>query len=278
MLLYIYQNIHIFNKKLEMRFIRPFIVPALLMLLLITQVYIIIFSDFSFIYSSLDYILFFLIITLIGFIYIDKEIKKDKLKPYIVPALIIVIGIFVVSFLFHKDTQTPIVLSVIGAFFGAFQLALNIQVQTVRNQTSLRHSEYKEFLKLLNSISEIMTKAMMDKKLDIHNLSATLMIKYTEYNSFIQSNDTYLFKNINYNPVLTSSLRDLGKLLERTDKYRYDLDQIMKKEISADVDQLGHDIENIFLKMNWHNEVREVLKGYSKLKYEAIRELQKYIE
>lgn len=207
-----------------------------------------------------------------------------KVTPYILPISILVVGILIISvvayfnfdLLWEKDKSITFLLSSLGLVFAAFQVVLNIKIQAIRNKAALRHTEYKDFLKLLNSISELMINEMINKP-NVEGLVSTLLNKKNEVISFIVSNDNYLFNGIKDNEIIKETLYAVEDLSVRTDKYRAELDEIEKIRRSMQGNVYNPNRDNLLL-MTWYNDVNEILKKFHELKHQALREIQKYID
>lgn len=196
-----------------------------------------------------------------------------KLKPYILSVGILFIGLAVGCFFLFRtldfnnnpEKSLALLVSVIGLIFGVFQVFLNLTVQGERSKTQLRHNDYKELVKSLNSISDLMNESLINE-LNLNGLVATLLNKKNEYLSFVVHNDDYLFTGLKNNDVIKNCLYTIEELGVRTDKYRYELGKV-----DGDKDS------GIILHMNWHNDVVDILKRYNEFKYDVLRVVRKNI-
>ncbi|WP_161889558.1 hypothetical protein [Pontibacter russatus] len=207
-----------------------------------------------------------------------------KITPYILPTSILVGGIFIISlvayfnfgFQWDKEKSITFLLSSLGLVFAVFQVVLNIKIQAVRNKTALRHNEYKDFQKLLNSISELLINEMVSEP-NVEGLVSALLNKKNEVISFILSNDTYLFDGIKENNVLKETLYIVEDLGVRTDKYRAELDKIEETRKSMQ-GNIYNPVRDNLLRMEWHNDINKILKRFHELKHQALKEIQKHID
>lgn len=186
---------------------------------------------------------------------------------------------FIPNLNFENGIEKPLALtiSVVGLIFGIFQVVLNIKVQAARNKAQLRYSEYKELLKMLHNISELLNEHMM-KDLNIHGLLTSFMNRKNEYISFMNNNNSFLFPGIQKTKIAENTLDKLDEIHLATDRFRIELEKAEKKKALVGVTDTGEDdIDKAILQMNWHREIRENLKQYNDLKYKLLKEIQSYL-
>lgn len=211
------------------------------------------------------------------------------LKPYISPFLLLValLAIFFVCYVKlglaeHGDKSIAILLSAIGLIFAIFQVFLNLSVQGARNKAQLRHTEYKELIKLLNSISENLTEYLTKKITvkDLQILATSLLNKQNEFMSFVINNDNYLFKGIQKNHKINECNELLRNMNIITDKFKVDLGKLeknKKKSLTNDFDWSEVTIDSI-TRMEWDYNINDNLKKFNDKKHEVLSELQRYIQ
>lgn len=208
-----------------------------------------------------------------------------KIRPYIFPFFILIGGLIAtyywlfmsLDFENNIDRSLALIISVAGLIFGVFQVVLNLNIQSARSKTQLRHSEYKELVKILNSISELLNEHMMNE-LNIHGLLTSFLNRENEYISFMNINNDYLFPGIQKSKVALDTLEELDKIHICIDKFRIKLEEIEKKKALLNyTDPIEPDPVKIIMQMNWHNEVRDNLKKYAELKFKLLKEIQSYL-
>jgi hypothetical protein len=157
--------------------------------------------------------------------------------------------------------------------FGIFQFWLNELNTNRRKLYELRYDTYKEFIFLLDQVSETLNMEMTTNEIsNVYELVSRLMNNVNKINSTINMNRDFLFPDIQLK-LETKAVEDiLEKLLLRTDKFRLGLENANKegKEVARDFLQ---SIE----RMNWHNEIREHLKELHNKKYDFYRVLRNYL-
>jgi hypothetical protein len=206
-----------------------------------------------------------------------------RLQPYFVPTIILICGISCIltiayynfDFFWEKEKSITFLLSGLGLIFAIFQVVLNINIQQTRNLATLRHTEYKELIKLLNGISDLMNTGMLTD-IKAHTLVSSLMNKQNEFISFVKHNNTYLFQGIQDNNILKETLYIIEELTVRTDKYRFGIDEIAKLK-QRQVGDNHYEVMEVIDHIDWHNDIKEVLNRYNNLKHQALSEIQKYI-
>jgi hypothetical protein len=206
------------------------------------------------------------------------------LAPYIFPSLLLIGLLSIYFFVYIKfgiaengEKSITISLSAIGLIFAFFQVFLNLNVQAARNKAQLRHTEYKELIKLLNSVSEILNDGLVKGITfkDVQGLVTSLLNKRNEFVSFVVHNDSYLFKGIKKNKVLVDTSELLHTFSVRTDKFRDDLEKIEKRKAPSTSDINWQEvILDEVTKMSWHNDVNQTLIKYNEKKHEVLKEVQ----
>jgi hypothetical protein len=164
------------------------------------------------------------------------------------------------------EQSITIMISILGLLFAIFQVWLNIVVQNIRDKAALRHIEFKELIKLLNSISEIVNNSMTTNNTNIDGVVSVLFNKQTEFASFMNSNDSYLFENFRFNIYLNKAFDDLLEMIRITDNYRAELDK-----------KANDDLMEIINHVSWHNDIRESLGSFNQTKQSALVDMHKYL-
>lgn len=198
-----------------------------------------------------------------------------KNKSLIYPILFLIItfpSIFFLSFkyfdvVWNLEQSITIMISILGLLFAIFQVWLNIVIQNIRDKAALRHIEFKELIKLLNGISEVVNNSMTTNNTNIDGVVSVLINKQTEFASFMNSNDSYLFENFKHNSYLNKAFDDLLEMIRITDNYRAELE---KKPNDDFLEIINH--------VSWHNDIRESLSSFNETKQKALVDMHKYLK
>jgi hypothetical protein len=198
---------------------------------------------------------------------------KNKMLVYPITFLVVLLPI--TFFLLTKyldydgkfEQALTITVSVLGLIFAIFQVWLNIAIQGIRNKASLRHTEYKELVRLMNSISEVVNDAMVMNVNNIEAVVNVLMNKQEVFASFINNNDNYLFNDIRYNTYLNEANRELLKMISVTDKFRAETQNV----------KMNDNLMNIIHQVSWDSAIGESLTSFNKTKHQALRDMHKYL-
>jgi hypothetical protein len=199
------------------------------------------------------------------------------------PTLILIAGGLLIYFGIYKHLgfennitgSLPILLTLIGLLFAVFQVVLNIKIQAKRNVSQLRHTEYKEVVKILNSITDLVNEHMMNEA-NLHGLFVSLTHRINEYISFININNDYLFPNIINSGIAIETLHEVEKIKICTNKYIKELEGQKGKTNNEEPDKIFNLTQSHVSKMNWYIEVREHIVKYNNLKFKFLKKLQSY--
>jgi len=196
--------------------------------------------------------------------------------------LLIVLLLLIYFFLFpyldftnNKEKSIAILTSLVGLCFGVFQVYLNTLVQSKREKSKLRHLEYKELVNNLNSIQEILNANMIQDISNVHGLVNSLMNRINNYIAFISYNDSYLFSGLKDSDSAKKLRSILNSILERTDKMRKAIDDILKSEVTNS--SIDSDFVQKIEELNWHNDMRQMLNEFIPAKYDLVKKVQKSI-
>jgi len=204
-----------------------------------------------------------------------KKIKFNILKKYILKEInltwvCLLAGLFLIYFIFIQKNYVCDVgqkIAFIIASFGVLFSVIQFWVNSIRHRTdflrNMRYDEYKRVREITNRFFNLLSENMGEKH-DIHLLSRQLMDIKNELVVIIQMTNKSLFKDILKNESVVEFGKKSDELLARTDKLRFDLDTLHeKKNTFGDVFNFAIEVEI----MNWHNEVREMIKELHELKY-----------
>lgn len=168
--------------------------------------------------------------------------------------------------LWNLEQSITIMISILGLLFAIFQVWLNIVIQDIRDMAALRHVEFKELIKLLNGISEVVNNSMTTNNTNIDGVVSVLLNKQTEFSSFMNSNDSYLFDNFSNNIYLNKAFDNLLEMIRITDNYRSELEKRPNDEF---LEIINH--------VSWHNCIKDSLSSFNDTKQKALVDMHKYL-
>lgn len=157
--------------------------------------------------------------------------------------------------------------------FGIFQFWLNELNTDRRKLYDLRYESYKEFALQIERISESLHIEMTgDEISSIHNLLSRLMNHSNRVNSSIAMSSDYLFPDLHHKAETKSIVRIVGSILTKTNEFRLKVEKANRE---------GKDLSRDFLhthdRMQWHNEIRELLDELHTSKYDFYSLLRTYL-
>ncbi|WP_192820160.1 hypothetical protein [Rufibacter sp. LB8] len=213
---------------------------------------------------------------------------KLKLLPFTPPIAILSLGLLCIfhyvlpnlDFEAGTTTSITILVSTLGFLFAVFQVVLNIIIQGIRNKASLRHTEYKEMLNLLNTISDEINKGLNDDELmtksKIFDFGDVLKMKQNLFRNFIVNNNTYLFKGIQENKVVKDMNNRFSEILIHIAMYHSKVKAIENSHKHKDSPNSAQ-MEIFKEYLDFHNRGRELFVIYNDLKHPMLREMQRYL-
>ena len=197
-------------------------------------------------------------------------LKKNVLKEINLAWICLFAGLFLIYFIFIQQNLVCDLgqkITFIIASFGALFSVIQFWVNSIRHRDdyirNMRYEEYKRVREITNRFFNTLSENMGEEH-NIHLLSRQLMDIKNEFVVIMQITNKSIFKNILQNERIIEFGKKSDLILERTDKLRYDIDKLReKKGTRGDVLNFAVEVEI----MNWHNEVREIIKDLHELKY-----------
>jgi len=203
-----------------------------------------------------------------------------KQLAYIPAFLMLTFVIFLTWYLFFyleifpsNDKRVAAVFSLLGLGFGLFQFWFNEIKSAKRKKFDLRYSAYQEIVLLNESIAEtINTQMTSNEMLEVHGLVSKLLNQINRLSLIMNINNDDLFHGIHKTNESKSNQEILERILFRTDQYRLAIEKVTKKD-NKNSKEFISSVEEI----NWHNDVRELMKEFHKTKYDFYRKLRTYL-
>ncbi len=199
--------------------------------------------------KNLDYILLCLslmiITSVIFYMFFNCKIidGTDKILAALIPSLALIVGIF--------------------------QIFLN-QINQKRNKLfELRYQEFQNQITLLQKIIDLINENMTNYSIaNIHGLVSQLINTLNQFKNFNLFHNEFLFKGITKKESAVKLRDRLQEALEKTDQFRKKIDDDSKKESSM---IKIHRIE-------WHNDMRHLLKELYDEKFTYINDLKGFLK
>ena len=152
---------------------------------------------------------------------------------------------------------------------GIFQIFLN-QINQKRNKLfELRYQEFQNQITLLQKIIDLINENMTNYSIaNIHGLVSQLINTLNQFKNFNLFHNEFLFKGITKKESAVKLRDRLQEALEKTDQFRKKIDDDSKKESSM---IKIHRIE-------WHNDMRHLLKELYDEKFTYINDLKGFLK
>jgi hypothetical protein len=157
--------------------------------------------------------------------------------------------------------------------FGIFQFWINEVNIDRRRLYDFRHDAYKEFVRQIDDISEILNYEMTGKEVqNLHLLLSRLMNNINRLNSAITMHGDFLFPGLHLSPEAKNMVRITEKILKRTEEFRLHCESAVKEE-----NEIARNFRLSTSRMQWHNEIGEYLKVFHNSKYPFYSLLNSYL-
>ena len=163
-----------------------------------------------------------------------------------------------------SDDTATVLFARLGFLFAVFQFCFLQLNNRERKYFDLRYTFYKETIKQLNLIGEIIQEGMI-KEVKAEETMHKLMAAVNEIRLSIQANEALLFPKLRLNPSSIAMGNCLEGLVKRTDAYHVAVSNDDSKEAL------------FFESMNWHNEVREILQRFNEEKHAFLDTIRTYL-
>jgi hypothetical protein len=204
----------------------------------------------------------------------NYRIEKVLAFLFLLVVLLLTWYLFLIDdFVIESEERITGVFASLAMGFGIFQFWLNELNTDRRKLYDMRYESYKEFVLQIERISESMHIEMTgDEVGSIHNLLSRLMNHLVRINSSIAMTSDFLFPGLHLNPETKSMVSIVGNILTKTNEFRLKVEKANRegKDIARDF-MHSHD------RMQWHNEIRELLNELHTSKLDFYRLLRNYL-
>ncbi len=204
----------------------------------------------------------------------NYRIEKVLAFLFLLVVLLLTWYLFLIDdFVSGSEERITGVFASLALGFGIFQFWLNELNTDRRKLYDLRYESYKEFVLQIERISESMHIEMTGDEIgSIHNLLSRLMNHLDRVNSTIAITSDFLFPDLHLKPETKEIVIIVGNILTRTNEFRLKVEKANREGIDIARDFLhSHD------RMQWHNEIRELLNELHISKYDFYYLLRNYL-
>lgn len=202
-----------------------------------------------------------------------------KYKRYIPPIIFILLIALTTYYLFIysnvvDDSEKRIagIIGLLGLGLGIFQFWVSEINNNRRKDFDLKYEAYKELTRTIQVITETLNREMTDSvDIDPHGLVTSLLNLVNQFNDTVKTNDDFLFPGLQSKSSFKKLAAITENILVRSDGLRKEFETLNNKGTQQNVDFI-----KIFVRMNWHNETRELLKQLHSNKYSFYKDLKNY--
>ncbi len=204
----------------------------------------------------------------------NYRIEKVLAFLFLLVVLLLTWYLFLIDdFVIESEERITGVFASLAMGFGIFQYWLNELNTDRRKLYDMRYESYKEFVFQIERISESMHIEMTgDEVGSIHNLLSRLMNHLDRINSTIAMTSDFLFPDLHRKTETKSIVSIVGNILTRTNEFRLKVEKANRE---------GKDLTRDFLhshdRMQWHNEIRELLNELHTSKYDFYHLIRNYL-
>lgn len=157
--------------------------------------------------------------------------------------------------------------------FGIFQFWIQELNEEKRKLYDMRYEAYKDFVLQIERISESLHIELIGDEIgSIHNLLSRMINHLNRINATITISSDSLFPDLHLAPETKSVLNIVGNILAKTNGFRLKIEKANRggKEIARD---FLHSQE----RMQWHNEIGELLNELHTSKHAFFRLLKDHM-
>jgi len=204
----------------------------------------------------------------------NYRIEKVLAFIFLLVVLLLTWYLFLIDdFVTESEERITGVFASLALGFGIFQFWLNELNTDRRKLYDMRYESYKEFVFQIERISESLHIEMIGDEIgSIHNLLSRLINHLNRINTTIAISSDSQFPDLHLKPETKSIVGTVGNILTRTNEFRLKIEKANRE---------GKEIARDFLhsqdRMNWHNEIGELLNELHKSKYDFYRLLRNYM-
>ncbi len=204
----------------------------------------------------------------------NYRIEKVLAFLFLLLVLLLTWYLFLIDdFVIESEERITGVFASLAVGFGIYQFWLNELNTDRRKLYDMRYESYKELVLQIERISESMHIEMTgDEVGSIHNLLSRLMNHLDRINSTIAMTSDFLFPDLHRKTETKSIVSIVGNILTRTNEFRLKVEKANRE---------GKDLTRDFLhshdRMQWHNEIRELLNELHTSKYDFYHLIRNYL-
>ena len=204
----------------------------------------------------------------------NHRIEKVLAFIFLLLVLLLTWYLFLIDdFVTESEERITGVFASLALGFGIFQFWLNELNTDRRKLYDMRYESYKEFVFQIERISESLHIEMIGDEIgSIHNLLSRLINHLNRINTTIAISSDSQFPDLHLKSETKSIVGIVGNILTRTNEFRLKIEKANRegKEIARDFLH-SHD------RMQWHNEIGELLNELHTSKYDFYRLLRNYL-
>lgn len=198
-----------------------------------------------------------------------------KLLPFVL--LIAVSGLtwylfFHLGLVTDDEKRLTLIVGILGLTLGAVQFWISEINNKNRREFDLRYATYKEFVSIVDAISETINNEMTNQTQSPHAIVSRLMNLINQFGSSVRMNSDFLFNGLENKKETIKTSDILEKILLRTDKFRKEIDDAANRNPNP----TSISMVIVIGQMNWHNETRAYLKELNIEKYSFYKVLREY--
>ena len=204
----------------------------------------------------------------------NYRIEKVLAFIFLLVVLLLTWYLFLIDdFVTESEERITGVFASLALGFGIFQFWLNELNTDRRKLYDLRYESYKEFVLQIERISESLHIEMTGDEIgSIHNLLSRLINHLNRINATVAMTSDFLFPDLHLKAETKSIVSTVGSILTRTNEFRLKFEKANRE---------GKDVARDFLhshdRMQWHNEIRELLDELHTSKYDFYCLLRNYL-
>jgi len=202
------------------------------------------------------------------------RIEKALAFLFLLLVLVLTWYLFLIDdFVTESEERITGVFASLALGFGIFQFWIQELNNERRKLYDMRYEAYKDLILQIERISESLQIEMTGDEIgSIHNLLSRLINHLNRINSTIAMSSDSLFPGLNIAPETKSVLGIVGKILAKTNEFRLKVEKANRqgKEIAWDFLQSQD-------RMQWHNEIGELLNELHTSKHYFYRILRDHL-
>jgi hypothetical protein len=204
----------------------------------------------------------------------NLRIEKALAFLFLLLVLILTWYLFLIDdFVTESEERITGVFASLALGFGIFQFWIQELNNERRKLYDMRYEAYKDFVLQIERISESLQIEMTGDEIgSIHNLLNRLINHLNRINATIAIGSDSLFPDLHLKPETKSVLSIVGNILAKTNEFRLKIEKANRegKEVAVDFLQSQD-------RMQWHNEIGELLNELHTRKHYFYRILRDHL-